>query len=97
KVQWQSDLDSVGTGSQEITESVADQRIETALDFGQQGTATAGFDFRPSGEATVVTWRFKTDVGNNPIMRWMGLMFDTWVGEQYEKGLANLKVEAEKT
>ncbi|MGI9424085.1 MAG: hypothetical protein ACR2PA_12905, partial [Hyphomicrobiaceae bacterium] len=30
KVQWQSDLDSVGTGSQEITESVADQRIETA-------------------------------------------------------------------
>jgi len=24
----------------------------------------------------------------------MGLMFDSWVGEQYEKGLASLKVVA---
>lgn len=96
KVEWQSELDNVGTGSQEIIESVANQRIETALDFGQHGTATAGFDFQPSGDATVVTWRFKTDVGNNPMMRWMGLMFDTWIGEQYEKGLTNLKAVAEQ-
>jgi effector-binding domain-containing protein len=27
----------------------------------------------------------------NPVMRYMGLMFDTWVGKDYEEGLANLK------
>ena len=95
KVNWQSDNESVGTGSQQIVESVANERIETALDFGPQGTATAGFDFAPDGQATKVTWRFKTDVGNNPMMRWMGLMFDSWIGAEYEKGLANLKAEVE--
>ncbi len=96
KMSWQSDKKDVGSGSQEIVESVADKRIETKLDFGEQGTAVAGFDFAPEGDATNVTWRFKTDVGNNPMMRWMGLMFDSWVGTEYEKGLQNLKAEVEK-
>jgi hypothetical protein len=95
KVRWQSDDDNVGTGSQEITESITDERIETALDFGAQGNATAGFDFEASDRATKVTWRFKTDVGNNPVARWFGLMFDTWIGAEYEKGLTNLKAEVE--
>ena len=95
KVRWQSDDDNVGTGSQEITESITDKRIETALDFGAQGNATAGFDFDASDRATKVTWRFKTDVGNNPVARWFGLMFDTWIGAEYEKGLTNLKAEVE--
>ena len=34
--------------------------------------------------------------GNNPMMRWMGLMFDKWVGADYETGLASLKELAEK-
>lgn len=96
KVNWQSERQDVGTGSQEITASETDKLIETALDFGEHGTATAGFDFQQDGATTNVTWRFKTDAGNNPIKRWMGLMFDTWIGESYEKGLANLKELAEK-
>ena len=95
KVNWKSDNQNVGTGSQEITESVTDERIETALDFGAQGTAMAGFDFEPNDNATKVTWRFKTDVGNNPVSRWFGLMFDSWIGAEYEKGLSNLKSEVE--
>ena len=95
KVNWQSENKNVGTGSQQIVESIPNERIETALDFGPQGTATAGFDFASEGQSTRVTWRFKTDAGNNPIMRWMGLMFDSWIGTEYEKGLANLKAEVE--
>ena len=96
KVSWQSQRQDVGTGSQTITKSETNKLIETALDFSDQGTATAGFDFKPEGKQTNVTWRFKTDAGNNPVMRWMGLMFDSWIGENYEKGLANLKKLAEK-
>ena len=96
KVNWESERDDVGIGSQTITKSEANKLIETALDFGEHGTATAGFDFKEDGGKTHVTWRFKTDAGNNPVMRWMGLMFDTWIGENYEKGLANLKSVAEK-
>ena len=31
------------------------------------------------------------DLGNNPIARYVGLMFDKWIGGDYEKGLARLK------
>lgn len=95
KVNWQSANEKVGTGSQKIVESVENQRIETALEFGPQGQATAGFDFEPTGQTTKVTWRFNTDTGYNPIMRWIGLMFDRWIGPEYEKGLANLKAQVE--
>jgi len=38
-----------------------------------------------------VKWGFATDMGMNPIARWMGLMMDRWVGADYQKGLARLK------
>ena len=96
KVNWQSEREDVGVGSQTITKSEPNKVIETALDFGPQGTATAGYDFVEEGGKTTVTWRFKTDTGNNPMMRWMGLMLDSLIGENYEKGLSNLKELAEK-
>lgn len=92
KVSWSSDMPDVGTGSQEIVESVENQRVRTALDFGDHGTANAVFKLEPSGdEATKVVWGFTTDSGYNPMMRWMGLMMDKWVGEKYDEGLGNLK------
>ena len=83
--------DAVGTGSQEITRSEFPTRIETALDFGPDGTAIAFFDFVPLDEGTEVTWGFDVDMGNNPVGRYMGLMMDTWVGADYEEGLTNLR------
>ena len=92
---WQSDVDTVGNGAQEITESVENERVVTALDFGDMGTAEAAFILTPSGEATQVTWTLVTDMGTNPIGRYMGLMMDSWVGADYEAGLANLKALVE--
>ena len=43
----------------------------------------------------VAAWRFSTvlsGIGD----RWMGLMFDRWIGADYVKGLAKLKALAEK-
>ncbi|MEM8786724.1 MAG: SRPBCC family protein [Pseudomonadota bacterium] len=97
RMEWQSADQRVGSGSQEITESVADTRVATALDFGPMGTADAAFELEPAGQGTRVTWGFTSDLGMNPMARYMGLMMDDWVGGDYERGLENLKAAAEGT
>jgi len=90
-MEWNSDKSDVGNGIQKITASVKNKSIEIALEFDGQGEATASYDLTPSGAGTKVVWGFETDTGNNPIARWMGLMFDRWIGADYEQGLAKLK------
>ncbi|WP_171097533.1 MULTISPECIES: SRPBCC family protein [unclassified Ruegeria] len=92
---WSSEHPQVGTGSQEIVESVENELVKTALDFGPMGKATASFQLQPEGSETLVTWGFESDLGLNPMSRWMGLMMDGWVGGDYERGLENLKTMVE--
>ena len=93
KSEWVSE--SEGNGSQEITASDPGKRVETALDFGDMGTAKAAFILSGSEAATDVTWTMVADMGNNPVGRWMGLMMDGMVGADYEAGLSNLKTLVE--
>ncbi len=88
---WSSEHPQVGSGSQEIIESVENQFVRTALDFGSMGTANASFTLQPEGDQTEISWGFESDLGMNPMSRWMGLMMDEWVGGDYERGLSNLK------
>ena len=88
---WESDHEQVGSGSAEIIESVENEKIMTALDFGDHGTATASMMLAEEGGKTDVTWGFVADMGAGPIGRWMGLMMDSWVGGDYQRGLNNLK------
>jgi len=85
------------TGAQWITEVVENRKIQVALDFGANGKATAAYVLEPSGAGTRVTWGFDSNFEGNLIGRWMGLMFDKWIGADYEKGLAKMKqvIEAE--
>ena len=94
---WTSERPQVGSGTQEIVESVENQLVRTELDFGPMGTATATFDLQPEGADTKVTWGFQSELGMNPISRWMGLMMDDWVGRDYETGLGNLKALVESS
>jgi len=96
KLSWQSDEPDVGSGSQEITAITPNERVETRLDFGPRGTATAWLALKPAGEATEVTWGFHTDLGMNPIARYFGLMFPGMIGADYDAGLARLKALVEK-
>ena len=91
KLEWASDDPQVGAGSQEIMVSMPSEKVQTALDFGDMGTATAEFRLEEEAGLTKVTWDLKTDMGAGPMGRWMGLMMDKWVGADYEKGLSNLK------
>ena len=89
KISWKSETQ--GEGSQEIVESTPFSLVKTKLDFGDQGTAYATMKLDVVEGGTNVVWSMDTDVGMNPIGRYMGLMFDTWIGKDYEEGLANLK------
>lgn len=98
KMSWVSANENVGSGSQEITESTPFSLVKTKLDFGEQGTADATFTFVPTEGGTKVTWGFDSDMGMNPIARYMGFfMFDGMIGKDYEAGLANLKTIVEKS
>jgi uncharacterized protein YndB with AHSA1/START domain len=96
QMEW--DSSDFGTGEMEILESQPNKSVEVSLDFGDRGGAVSSYQLSPSGAGTKVTWGFRSDVGNNPIERWLALIWlGRRVGDDYEQGLARLKklVEAE--
>jgi uncharacterized protein YndB with AHSA1/START domain len=95
KMSWTSDNPQVGSGSQTVVDYNPNKRFATTLDFGDMGDAIAYFEFKPVDNDTRVTWGFKSLL-RNPLERWMGLLFDRWIGADYEKGLAKLKAIAER-
>lgn len=95
KMSWSSTSKNVGSGTQEIVASEPFKLVKTTLDFGPQGTANGFFTLAPEGDGTRLTWGFDTDLGGNLIARYMGLLMDSMVGGDFEKGLASLKSLAE--
>lgn len=93
---WESDKPEVGSGSQQIIALEENRLVRIKLDFGPQGIALASYSLEPQGaESTRITWAMDTDFGFDLFARYIGLMFETWVGNDYERGLANLKSVAE--
>ncbi len=95
KMSWVSAVPNVGSGTQETVELLPNQKVASALDFGDMGKANAALELAAEGTTTEVVWSFDTSL-NSMTERWFGLMFDRWIGADYEKGLANLKALAEK-
>jgi effector-binding domain-containing protein len=105
KQSWIGDPKTVGSGSQEITESTPDTSLTTALDFGDMGKARAHFALVPDSAPTNtrVTWTLDTQAplaldGQllwNVVGRYMGLFMDKMIGPDYEQGLARLKTLVE--
>lgn len=95
KLTWRSDVPEVGAGTSTITESKQDALVRVALTFEGHGDATAYFELTPSGGGTDIVWGFDVELSRNPIERYFGLMFDSMIGADYERGLANLKKVAE--
>lgn len=91
KMSWSSEVESVGSGTQEILALSPNESVRTALDFGPQGQAEAEFRLTANADKTDVVWAFHMDAGNNPVTRYFGLMMDGWLGPYYEKGLDRLK------
>lgn len=93
---WASENKDVGSGSQEILESVPGDHVKVRLifaDFDFDNTAT--YLLAPEGTATKVTWTYDSDFNGDLLGRLFGPMMDSMLGPDYEKGLAKLKPLAE--
>lgn len=91
---WKSDESE---GEQELTELVPNERVRTALRFISPWEAnnTGTFDLESMGDSTRITWGIE---GQNNLMAKIASIFmnmDKAVGPMFEKGLANLKEQAE--
>src|SRR5690606_39233266 len=96
RMSWKSNNPKVGEGAQEIVESQLNKFIDMDLAFSDQGPAKVYFHFDTVDEqSSRLTWRFVKEHGSNPVNRYMGLLFDSWLGPDFEKGLKNIKALAE--
>jgi hypothetical protein len=95
-MKWSSAHPQVGSGSQEIMEATPHEQIEIALDFGERGNGRSWYKLTPEGAGTRVSWGFTTELGNDPVMRWMGLKVGDWIAADFDKGLSALKNAVEK-
>ena len=95
--EWEGNS-AAGQGRMEITDTAPPSRIAIKLDFIKPfaGHNVAAFALVPQGDETTVTW---TMDGPSPYLaKLMGVFvnMDTMIGKDFETGLANLKVIAER-
>jgi len=97
RMSWAGDPRLVGTGWQEIIDSQANSLVRMHLEFEQQGSAESFFRIDETTEGVRLTWGFDTDLQEGQgwfgglLARYFGLFFDSWIGSDYEAGLARLK------
>lgn len=101
RMSWVGEPQLVGSGWQQIVASKPYEQIDIRLDFDDQVVADTGFLLVSQQNATKVTWFFDSDLTegmsflNSFLARYYGMLFDRWMGGDYELGLANLKQFAE--
>ena len=95
--EWRSEV--AGNGKMTITETEVPLKVRYVLSF-------EGFEDLPSYSSmllqagdplspTTVTWTFEGTVGDRFFARWMSVLMDKFVGQNYEKGLQMLKERCE--
>jgi hypothetical protein len=101
RLNWLGDPQLVGSGWQQIIASERDRQIDIELHFETQSVAYTRFTLTPDDDGVTVVWSYDADVAaelnffEGFLSRYFGLLFDRWVGRDFEKGLANLKQYAE--
>lgn len=91
---WEGE--EAGKGSMTVTESTPNKSITIELDFMEMGTAQSWYTFEPEGEGTKLTTGFSSDMGMNPLMRWMGMiMIKPEMHKAFDYNLSKLKEIAE--
>lgn len=95
---WSWESKSEGSGEMEFTAAEPNKLLGYRLLFKDFNTTSNGtLKLEPEGAGTKVTWSFAGEAIRNPMMRYMGLMMDGMVGQDFEVGLANLKALAERS
>jgi hypothetical protein len=82
-----------GEGRIEIVESVPNEKIVMEMDFkmGDEKLPRATYLFAPTGDGkTKVTWLMDGETSMRPIGNYFGLVMDSMLGADFERGLENL-------
>ena len=89
--------DKVGEGKMTIVESRPDEEVKLKVDFVKpfEGTSTSEFVFKPQGEGTEVTWAMSSHHGFLAKAFCLVMNGKKMIGDDMEKGLAQLKSVAE--
>lgn len=93
---WNSVDGSLGTGSWTIIGVDQNKQVNIQLQMSDMEPALSKQMVEPSGTGSKVTWTLDSDMGMNPFMRWMGLLMDKLVGNDFEQGLAEFETLAKK-
>ena len=91
---WESEIDEVGKGEQEITKIVEGERIETELRFMEpfESTENAYMQVEEVGQGkTKVIWGFKGHMDYPMNLILITMDFDAMLGADFEYGLSELK------
>ncbi|MDT8393533.1 MAG: GyrI-like domain-containing protein [Bacteroidales bacterium] len=87
---WEGE--EMGKGEMMITEIVPYRKIVWQLGFeGFSEKMSMGMTFNKDEDGYVVTWTADGNLGYNPLYRYYGLMIDSDLGADYDKGLHQLK------
>jgi effector-binding domain-containing protein len=78
-----------------VTDSKPNELIKTRLEFGGAGGAVSDYRFEPAEGGTKVTWTFESDKTNNPMFRYMNVMMNGMLVNQFDSGLVAIKRIAE--
>lgn len=93
---WDSEDENVGKGSQEIVESVENEKVRMEMYFSDFPDPNyAEIILTETDGGTNVLWTYDGDLGSGPMFRYFGLMLDGMLGPNYEQGLAKLKSRVE--
>jgi uncharacterized protein YndB with AHSA1/START domain len=95
---WHSKKRSVGSGKQEIVVSDPNRYIKMALAFeGWDKPTYATWAFKELPEnSTHVTWSYETEVENHILHKYLCLLMQPFLKNNYKEGLARLKRYIEK-
>ena len=90
-LRWTSGNPQVGSGYQEIVASEPYQQVTTRLALDSSRIVRAVYEVEPNNNGTLTRWKVSVDFGMNPVRRYLGLMYERWMGADFDSGLADLK------
>jgi uncharacterized protein YndB with AHSA1/START domain len=88
---WSWRSASEGTGTMTFTLSVPSVKAEYSYTTdGLETPATGDFLIAPNAEGSIVAWTMRSDMGNSPIGRWKGVLWQREVRREFADGLTRL-------
>jgi len=96
KLIWKSNSAEVTTGSISITHLFPYDSLYILLDYVDKGKSSIKIILNKEAKSTRVWLKYGTNLGINPISRWIGLFSDRMIGSDLQQSLNSMKREIEK-